>query len=133
MFGLKESEFYLIIDILKIYSKEIEWVKIFGSRARGDFKNYSDIDLAVAFRKDIILELTDNFKESNLQFTVDVIDYKKIVNEKLKSYVDKEGKILFLTDEQGTAWEIYEKIKTEYRELFQKFSNVIDEKIIKRS
>ncbi|MGL5577661.1 MAG: nucleotidyltransferase family protein [Fusobacteriaceae bacterium] len=78
MFGLKESEFYLIIDILKIYSKEIEWVKIFGSRARGDFKNYSDIDLAVAFRKDIILELTDNFKESNLQFTVDVIDYKKL-------------------------------------------------------
>ncbi|MGL4404074.1 MAG: PD-(D/E)XK nuclease family transposase [Fusobacteriaceae bacterium] len=37
MFGLKESEFYLIIDILKIYSKEIDWVKIFGSRARGDF------------------------------------------------------------------------------------------------
>ncbi|MGL4402655.1 MAG: nucleotidyltransferase family protein [Fusobacteriaceae bacterium] len=48
--------------------------KIFGSRARGDFKKYSDIDLAVVFRKDILLELTDNFKESNLQFIVDVID-----------------------------------------------------------
>ena len=38
MYGLTEKEFYKIINTLKFYSKEIEWVKIFGSRARGDYK-----------------------------------------------------------------------------------------------
>ncbi|MGL5965052.1 MAG: nucleotidyltransferase domain-containing protein, partial [Fusobacteriaceae bacterium] len=66
MFGLKENEFYLIIDILKKYIKEIEWVKIFGSRARGDFKKYSDIDLAIVLKKDILLELKNEFVESDL-------------------------------------------------------------------
>lgn len=36
MYGITEKEFYKIIEVLKYYSKEIEWVKKNGSRARGD-------------------------------------------------------------------------------------------------
>lgn len=101
MFGLKESEFYLIIEILKNYSKEIRWAKIFGSRARGDFKKYSDIDIAIEFKKDVLLEIKDKFRESNLCFNIDIVDFKKILNEKLKKYIEEEGQIIFLADDLG--------------------------------
>lgn len=101
MFGLKSEDFYLIIEILKKYSQKIEWVKIFGSRARGDFKKISDIDLAISLKNDILLELKDEFAESNLQYTVDIVNYKNIGNMKLKEYIDREGKFIFLTDTEG--------------------------------
>lgn len=101
MYGLTEKEFYKIIEVLKPYSKEIEWVKIFGSRARGDYKKTSDVDLAIKFRKDLLLELKDDFFSTSLPYTIDVIDYEKNTNENLKGFIDSEGKIIFFTDERG--------------------------------
>ncbi|MGL6166915.1 MAG: nucleotidyltransferase family protein, partial [Fusobacteriaceae bacterium] len=77
MFGICEDDFFEIIEILKKYKEKIEWVKIFGSRARGDNKNTSDIDLAINFRDDsIFLNLIDEFYNSTLKYSVDVIQYK---------------------------------------------------------
>ena len=45
-FGLAEEVVNNIVDILKKY-EEVESAKIFGSRARGNYKETSDIDLAV--------------------------------------------------------------------------------------
>lgn len=119
MFGLKEEEFYLMIEILKKYSREIEWVKIFGSRARGDFKNYSDIDLAINFKEDTILEIKDKFSESNLQYGVDIVDYKKIGNMKLKECIDNEGKTIFLTDNKGRIMVIEAKLINKLEDFFK--------------
>lgn len=101
MYGLTEKEFYKIIEVLKSYSKEIEWVKIFGSRARGDYKKVSDVDLAIKFRNDFLLELKDDFFSTTLPYTIDVIDYEKNTNESLKRFIDTEGKVIFFTDERG--------------------------------
>jgi nucleotidyltransferase substrate binding protein (TIGR01987 family) len=101
MYGLTEEEFYQLINILKAYSKDIEWVKIFGSRARGDHKKTSDIDLAISFKKDKLLEIKDDFYNAVISHMVDIIDYNKNTNENLKNFIDKEGKIIFLTDEKG--------------------------------
>ena len=46
MFGLDEKVIKEIINILKRYD-EVESAKIFGSRARGDYKKNSDIDMAL--------------------------------------------------------------------------------------
>lgn len=136
MFGLKNSEFYKIIEILKKYSQEIRWVKIFGSRARGDFKNYSDIDLAISFKEntlgstlDTILELKDRFSESVLPFKVDIVGYEKIANEKLLNYIETEGKIIFLTDEKGellmTENKLLEKLK-DFSKALNKLEKVLE-------
>ena len=45
-FGLDESVINKIIEILKKY-EEVESAKIFGSRARGNYRNGSDIDIAL--------------------------------------------------------------------------------------
>jgi len=83
------------IDELKEFLKEFfknDDVKVylFGSRARGDFRRYSDIDLAVESNEDIrdkIIELKDILEESNLIYKVDIVDLKKA------PYLDKKEMI----------------------------------------
>ena len=50
-YGFSKEIFYIIIDVFKKYSYAIEKVILFGSRARGDFKRTSDIDIAIKFKK----------------------------------------------------------------------------------
>jgi len=77
---LKEflKEFFKNYDV-KIY--------LFGSRARGDFRKYSDIDIAVESKEDIrdkIIELKEILEESNLIYKVDIVELKKA------PYLDKK-------------------------------------------
>ena len=45
-FGLEEKIVENIINILRKY-EEVESAKIFGSRARGDYREASDIDIVL--------------------------------------------------------------------------------------
>lgn len=101
MYGLTKKEFYDIINILKKYKEDIKWVKIFGSRANGKYKKASDIDLGISFRRDIILKLYNELYNSNLPYTVDIIDYDKNSNNNLKNFIDNEGEIIFQTENTG--------------------------------
>ncbi|OQY09325.1 MAG: nucleotidyltransferase [Fusobacteriia bacterium 4572_132] len=94
MYGLTKDEFYKIMNILNKYQKSINWVKIFGSRAVGNYKRNSDIDLSIDFKKDIILELKNEFYKTDISYTVDIIDYRKNMNQRLKKDIDEEGKII---------------------------------------
>lgn len=117
MYGLTKKEFYKIIEVLKYYSKEIEWVKIFGSRARGDYKKTSDIDLAIKFRKDRLLYLKDDLYKTSLPYTTDIIDYSKNTNENLKDFIDREGYMIFITDERGKIIMNQNKLKLKLENL----------------
>ncbi len=101
MYGLKSKEFYEIIKILEDHSKEINWVKLFGSRAREDYKKTSDIDLAISFKKDILLDLIDLFQESQIGYKIDIIDYDKNTNLVLKKNIDDEGKLILISNSKG--------------------------------
>lgn len=117
IFGLQKREYYEIHKIIKKYSKDIKKVIFFGSRARGDNKEYSDIDLAIIFRKnDILYKLIEDFENSNLIYTVDIINYEKITKQKLKEYIDNEGVQIFLTNEKGEIMTIETKLKYKFEE-----------------
>ncbi len=49
-FGLTKKEIRLISEIF-VHFPEMERAFIYGSRAKGNFRKTSDIDLAVKFRK----------------------------------------------------------------------------------
>lgn len=102
-YGIGKNVFYKIINIFKLYSDIIEKVTIFGSRARGDYKEYSDIDIAIKFKKDNnkIYEIIGKIENENIIYTFDILDYEKIKNEKIKEYIHNEGKIIFLSNEEG--------------------------------
>lgn len=102
MYGLSETDFFKIIDILKKYKEKIEWVKIFGSRSRGDYKETSDIDLAIFLRvNNIIDDIRNDFYESDLKYTVDVIEYTKNIGENIKRNIETDGILIYKTNEKG--------------------------------
>lgn len=96
-YGLTEKQLETIWNIFKEYP-QIEKVVIFGSRATGDFKTGSDIDLAL--KGDVTLEVTDKImrrfnEETLLPHKFDIINYHTISNKKLKKHIERFGKIFW--------------------------------------
>ena len=73
---------------------DIHCVILFGSRARGDFKRTSDIDIAASggdfdrFALDV-----DEEKSTLLEF--DIVDLDRDMQDALRESIRREGKILF--------------------------------------
>lgn len=91
-FGFSKKEYKSIQNILRKAPTSTETI-IFGSRARGNFKKGSDVDLALKGTNipDIIPFLKNEFEESTLPYFFDLIDYENISNEILKKEIDLEG------------------------------------------
>ena len=68
-------------NFLKEYFKNTDVkVYLFGSRAKGKNRKYSDIDLAIESKNDIkdkIEELKSIIEESNLIYKVDIVELSK--------------------------------------------------------
>lgn len=95
--GIKETVKKALIEIFKKY-KSVEKVLLFGSRARGNFKKTSDIDLAV-FSKDISSKdfnlLIDEINQINTAHSFDVVHYEKTYKEALKNSIKRDGVVLY--------------------------------------
>jgi predicted nucleotidyltransferase len=73
---------------------EIEKAKIFGSRAIGNYKRGSDIDIAIIGNNitfGTVLRLKNYLEDSTLPYFVDILDYKSIKNQELKKHIDEKG------------------------------------------
>ena len=88
---LKEHEIAVIKRILAHDLAGVEY-RIFGSRAKGSAKPYSDVDIVLLSKNPIPLltlsTLEENFSESDLPFKVDLVDWQRITPEfqdKIKS------------------------------------------------
>ena len=82
-----------ILDVILKYTTPKK-VIIFGSRARGDFKKTSDIDIAIDSEEDIdfVREILDEEVETLLKF--DVVNLRK-VNEDFKKRILEEGIVIY--------------------------------------
>jgi len=96
-FGLTEE----YIELLKnIFSKHdsIEEVIVYGSRAKGNYTERSDIDLAMKEKtsnRHLIGEILLDIDDSNLPYLVDLQDYNKIKNNELKAHINRVGQLLY--------------------------------------
>ena len=82
-------------EIIQLAKKNcVEKVILFGSRARGDFKERSDIDLAFCggSSSHFILDV-DETTSTLLEF--DIVDLDGNVQEELLESIRKEGRILY--------------------------------------
>lgn len=113
IFGLTKKH----IDILKtIFEKHLAEqadikVYLFGSRATGKFKEFSDIDVAIKSKdtnlKDKLFRIQDDLEESELPFKVDLLNWDEIAKEYLSNI--KKQKVLFWTPkeiEKKSPWRI---------------------------
>ena len=72
----------------------VEETIVFGSRAKGNHKPGSDIDIAIkgsALTREDICSLAGAFEESLLPFFVDLLAYSSISNPELKAHIDRVG------------------------------------------
>ncbi len=92
MFGLEDRHIEFILQVLKENFPDAKFY-IFGSRAKGTYKEYSDIDIAVDFNgeklnTDVLGRTLIQFEDSTLPYEVDVIDLNAI-EEKFKNIIQE--------------------------------------------
>lgn len=90
--GIKQKVIDEIIDLAKQY--DVHKVILFGSRARGDHRERSDIDLAFSGGKAAPFILDVDEKTSTL-LEFDIIDLDKPVQSGLLDSIINEGKVLY--------------------------------------
>jgi uncharacterized protein len=97
-YGLKDSDLQQIVDSFGRFD-EITEVVLFGSRAKGNYKTGSDIDLAIKganISHQTVAQLYDWLNEElPLPYFFDVLHYETIDEPKLKEHIDRVGIVLF--------------------------------------
>jgi predicted nucleotidyltransferase len=73
---------WLVLDILRAHLPSITRAWVFGSRATGRARRYSDLDLAIDAGRRLTLDetarLSEAFSESDLPCRVDLVDWHDI-------------------------------------------------------
>lgn len=77
MVNIEEKYFRLLRDILKKYPYKFY---VYGSRAKGKNRKYSDLDLCYKdeIPTKVILDLEEELEESDLPFRVDLVFWDKM-------------------------------------------------------
>lgn len=93
-FGISEKSFRLLLETFAKYP-QVEEVIIFGSRAKGNYKKGSDIDLAIKGEKSSA-SLAQNLgayinEELPIPYMVDVVDYCSLKHQELREHIDRVG------------------------------------------
>ena len=99
-YGLKGSTLKRIIDIFANYSK-IEKVLLYGSRAKGNYKEGSDIDLALIGEEISIRDLNRillELDELYLPYSFDLVIFDRIENNDLIDHINRVGIIIYQRD-----------------------------------
>lgn len=92
--GLTQNE---IESILKYVNKfpQIESVRVFGSRAMGNHKAGSDVDICLfgpSITQNIVAQLKALLEEeSPLPYFFDIVDYKSITKPQFKEHIDTQS------------------------------------------
>ena len=95
MYGLSNK---LLDEIKYIKNKTNKKLLIFGSRARGDYKENSDIDIAIIdnVSQKEKYEIMDEFDKIDSELKIDLVFIQNIENEMFLDSIKREGKELWL-------------------------------------
>jgi len=96
--GLSQTNTEAIVRIL-LAQKAVEKILLFGSRARNDHKNTSDIDIAIvdAHWTDRDINLAKDALEEKIKtpLKMDLVNYHRLKNKRLKQHILEEGQTLY--------------------------------------
>ena len=90
-FGLSDRSYYKIKEVVNKYSN-YEFI-VFGSRARGDYKNGSDLDLAVKgeISDEIYYKILNSFDLLDIPYMIDIVFINKITKQELLDAIKRDG------------------------------------------
>ena len=101
-FGLKEKDLKDIIDFFKQFTT-IKEALIFGSRAKGNYRHGSDVDIVL--KGDIDFKTLTRIsyllnQESLMPYKFDILTYSNITNQDLKEHINRIGISIYKIKEQ---------------------------------
>jgi len=99
-FGLSDQTLETVRDILAS-CPEVEKALVYGSRAMGNYRAGSDIDITLIgaqLSMDVLFKLVRLFDESNLPYMVDLSIMANINNPNLSDHIDRVGQVLYQRD-----------------------------------
>ena len=101
--GLSSSIVRQLCAVFERYS-DIRAVYLFGSRAKGNFRDGSDIDLAVVapeMTAETFNTLWDEIDDLPIVFKLDCLHFESLSNDLLKKKIEAEG-VLFYDSVKNT-------------------------------
>ncbi len=99
-YGLSTSELDKVVRLIG-QNEKVDKVILFGSRAKGNYQNGSDIDLALKGRNlnlDDVLNLSVDFDQLDLPYKIDLVIYDRIKESVLVEHIKRVGVVLFDRD-----------------------------------
>lgn len=96
-YGFALADYIILLNSFLTYT-EIESVKIFGSRAMGNFKPYSDVDLCLYgnINTEFIAKIHAELSElTKLPYQFDIVGYNLITEKAFKAHIDNNGQIIY--------------------------------------
>lgn len=97
LYGLKP---YIIEAIKSVFLRypAIEKVVLYGSRAKGDYTNGSDIDLTClgeGLTLSLIHQIENDIDDLLLPYSFDISIYQQIDNENLLAHIERVGVVFY--------------------------------------
>ena len=96
-FGLSEKTIGTIRQIFSQYP-QIEKAVLYGSRAKGNYKKGSDIDLTLmgeGLDYKLLLKATEALAESPIAYTVDLSIFDELDHAKLREHIERVGVVFY--------------------------------------
>ena len=96
-YGLKDSVIHQIRQVFSRY-EELEQALLYGSRAKGNFKPGSDIDLTLigeGLNQKILTKLEDDIDDLMLPYTFDFSILKQVTNDDFIDHVKRIGIVFY--------------------------------------
>ena len=98
MYGLREKDLKEMEELFLSFN-EIEKVILFGSRAMGNYKVASDVDLVLYGEKlssRTVLRVSGILNDEKLiPLFFDVLNFNRVSNMELKKHIEEFGEVLF--------------------------------------
>lgn len=96
--GLSAQKLQKIRDVFVRYP-QVEEAVLYGSRARGDYKNGSDIDLTLRGSTELTLtilsQIVNDLDDQLLPYTIDLSIFKNIRNPEMIEQIKRVGVALY--------------------------------------
>jgi predicted nucleotidyltransferase len=96
MFGIYPKSYNEILSIIEDCSS-IDEVIIYGSRAKGNYKEGSDIDITLKgeVREEDLSKFWHKLDDSYIPYKFDISIYSKLKSESLIEHINRVGKTLY--------------------------------------
>lgn len=97
MYGLKEIDIKKIASVLENYTA-INKAILYGSRAKGNYREGSDIDISLVGDKlnlSMLLRIETELDDLLLPYNIDISIFDKINNQELIEHIKRVGLILY--------------------------------------